>query len=201
MGDQHVTALPDWPGSLPLDSTAALIHRVKSGDADAREQLAARYHPMLMRWAHGRLPSSARGMAETADLVQVTLLRVLDRMGSFEPRREGAFLVYLRRTLMNLLRNEIRRSHQDPRQGVDESIEDERASLIEEIVSREVIASYEAALAELPETMREAVVLRLEFGFSHREIADAIGSPSPNAARMLVSRALERLSRAMDQHR
>jgi RNA polymerase sigma-70 factor (ECF subfamily) len=140
-------------------------------------------------------------MADTADLVQVTLLRVLDRMGSFEPRREGAFLVYLRRTLMNLLRNEIRRSYQDPKQSVDEDVEDERASLLEEIVSREVMESYEAALAQLPASMREAVILRLEFGFSHREIADAIGSPSPNAARMLISRALERLSRAMDRHR
>lgn len=201
MVDQQAIATPDWPESLPLDSTAALIHRVKSGDGDAREQLAARYHPLLMRWAHGRLPSGARAMADTADLVQVTLLRVLDRMGAFEPRREGAFLVYLRRTLMNLLRNEIRRSFQDPKQVAGEEFEDERASLLEEIVSREVMEAYEAALARLPAPMREAVILRLEFGFSHREIADAIGSPSANAARMLVSRALEKLARAMDRHR
>jgi RNA polymerase sigma-70 factor (ECF subfamily) len=49
--------------------------------------------------------------------------------------------------------------------------------------------------------MREAVILRLEFGFSHREIADAIGSPSANAARMLVSRAVEKLARGMSHHR
>ena len=201
MADQQAAAPLDWSESLPLDSTAALINRVKTGDQDAREQLAARYHPILMGWAHGRLPSGSRAMADTADLVQVTLLRVLDRMGAFEPRREGAFLVYLRRTLMNLLRNEIRRSFQDPQQLVNEEVEDVRASLLDEIVSREVMESYEAALAQLSEPMREAVILRLEFGFSHREIADAIGSPSPNAARMLVSRALEKLSRAMDRHR
>ena len=202
MAEQQVTAQPDWFGGLPLGSTAALIHRVKAGDRDARERLAARYHPLLMNWAHGRLPSQARSMADTADLVQVTLLRVLDRMGAFEPRREGAFLVYLRRTLMNLLRNEIRRSYQDPKQDLDENVQDERASsLLDEIVSREVMESYEAALSDLPASMREAVILRLEFGFSHREIADAIGSPSPNAARMLVSRALEKLSRAMDRNR
>ncbi|MDM7916000.1 MAG: RNA polymerase sigma factor [Candidatus Eisenbacteria bacterium] len=201
MAEALESAPPEWPGSLPLDSTAALIHRVKSGDRSARDELAARYHPLLMRWAHGRLPAGSRALSDTADLVQMTLLRVLDRMGAFEPRREGAFLVYLRRTLLNLLRNEIRRSFHDPKQAVNEEFEDERASLLEEMVGREVMQSYEAALAQLPGQMREAVVLRLEFGFSHREIADAIGSPSPNAARMLVSRALEKLSRAMDRHR
>jgi len=198
---EQPAAAPGWTGSLPLDSTAALIHRVKSGDQIAREQLAARYHPLLMRWAHGRLPAGSRGMSDTADLVQVTLLRVLDRMGAFEPRREGAFLVYLRRTLLNLLRNEIRRSFLDPKQAALENFEDRRASLLEDMVSREVMESYEAALGKLPEAMREAVVLRLEFGFSHREIADAIGSPSANAARMLVSRAVEKLARGMSHHR
>jgi len=201
MADNHIAEPTAGHDDVPLDSTAALIHRVRIGDTDAREELVARYHPLLMRWAHGRLPAGSRGMAETSDLVQVALLRVLDRLGAFEPRREGAFLVYLRRTLLNLLRNEIRRSAHDPKQVVPESIEDERATLVEDMVGREVMESYETALARLPETMREAVILRLEFGFSHREIADAIGSPSANAARMLVSRAVEKLARGMSHHR
>ena len=40
--------------------------------------------------------------------------------------------------------------------------------------------------------------LRIELGFTHQEVADAIGAPSANAARMLVSRALVRLAELMD---
>lgn len=187
--------------SPPLDSTAALIGRVKAGDLAAREHLVARYHPILMRWAHGRLPAGARGLAETGDLVQVTLLRVLDRLGTFEPRREGAFLAYLRHALMNVLRNELRRSVRDPRQPITGDVADERRSLLDEMIGKDVLDSYEAALAALPPAMQEAVILRLEFGFTHREIGDAVGSPSANAARMLVSRGLVKLSKSMVRHR
>ena len=201
MVNRQAKAPPDWSSSPPLDSTAVLIGRVKAGDSDAREQLVARYHPLLMRWAQGRLPSGSRGLADTSDLVQVTLLRVLDRLGEFEPRREGAFLAYLRQALMNHLRNEIRRSVHDPKQHISEDHADNGVPLIEELIGREVMEAYETGLATLPETMQEAIILRLEFGFSHREIADAIGSPSANAARMLVSRALEKLAKAMSPHR
>ena len=164
---------PPSPGSLsgpPLDSTAALIGRVKTGDLGAREQLVARYHPILMRWAHGRLPAGARGLLETG-------------------------------TLMNVLRNELRRSAHDPRQRVTREVADGRQSLLEEMIGKDVIDTYETALATLSPAMQEAVILRLEFGFTHREIGDAIGSPSANAARMLVSRGLVKLSKAMVQHR
>lgn len=82
-----------------LDSTVSLLARFRAGDEIARDRLLARYLPILRRWAHGRLPSYARQLADTDDLVQVSLLRAFNHMGSFEPRREGAFLLYLRRIL------------------------------------------------------------------------------------------------------
>jgi RNA polymerase sigma-70 factor (ECF subfamily) len=185
----------------PLDSTAVLFGRIKAGDSSAREQLVSRYLPLLQRWAHGRLPAHARGLLETGDLVQVTLVRALDQLDRFEPKREGAFLAYLRTALMNVLRNEIRRSARDPGAPLPEQIADDRGSLLEQMIGKEVIDAYEEGLATLPETMQEAIILKIEFGFGHREIAEAIGSPSPNAARMVVSRALVRLSKAMDEHR
>lgn len=202
MGDPQTAPHPPLPESnLPLDATAVLIGRAKAGDAEAVEALAARYLPLLQRWAHGRLPSGARGLVETSDLVQVTLVRALSHLDTFEPRREGAFLAYLRRSLMNLLRNEIRRSVNHPTHPMPEDIRDERTSLLEQVIGKEVIDAYEAGLATLPEAMQEAIILRLEFGYGYQEIAAAIGSPSANAARMLVSRAMVKLSKTMDEHR
>jgi DNA-directed RNA polymerase specialized sigma24 family protein len=37
-------------------------------------------------------------------------------------------------------------------------------------------------------------------GYSYEEIAEALGNASPNAARMMVVRALLRLSREMEAH-
>lgn len=184
-----------------LESTADLLSRVRGGDTAARERLVAQYLPMLKRWAHGRLPASARGMMETDDLVQVTLIRALDHVGKFEPRREGAFLAYLRRILLNALRDEIRRSVRRPTgDRLPDDLADGRPSLLEQTIGREAIEFYETALASLPEAQQEAVILRIEFGFGYQEIAEAVGSPSAHAAQMMVSRALVLLAGALEDH-
>lgn len=183
-----------------LESTALLLSKVRDGDLTARDRLLGRYLPLLRRFAHGRLPAPARGLVDTDDLVQVTLVRALSHLTEFEPRREGAFLAYLRRILLNALRDEIRRSKGRPRfEPLSEEIPDGRVSLLEETIGRETIEAYEEALSKLDEAQQEAVILRLEFGFSHQEIAEALGSPSANAARMTVARALVRLTEAMDE--
>lgn len=180
-------------------STAVLVRRFGDGDLEARDTLVERYLPLLRRWAHGRLPRYARSNAETDDLVQVTLLRALDNLASFEVRHEGAFLAYLRRIFLNMVRDEIRRYGRGP--GFEElgpAVGDDAPSAVEEILGKEKLARYEAALAELPEMHREAVILRVEFGMSYDEIAHALERPSANAARMTVARALERLAKRLE---
>ena len=193
---------PDARPTSALESTAALLTRIRGGDEGAREQLVARYLPILKRWAHGRLPGYARDLSETDDLVQVTLIRALSHAVEFEPRREGAFLAYLRRILLNAVRDEIRRSMRRPsHEDLPESLPDPTPSVVERAIGRETMEKYEAALGSLPEEQQEAVILRIEFGFTHPEIASALGKPSSNAARMTVARALVRLMEAMGERR
>ncbi len=181
------------------ESTATLLELVRDGDASARDRLVARCLPALRRWAHGRLPRRARGVVDTDDLVQVSLLRALNQVGRFQPRHEGAFLAYLRRTLLNAIRDELRRAHRRPA-GAElvEDLTDPAPSIVEEAIGRELVERYEEALATLPEAHQQAVILRIEFGYSYQEIADAVGSPSANAVRMTVTRALVRLAEGMD---
>lgn len=188
---------PPHPGE-----TAELLDLVREGDRTARERLVARYLPLLRRWAHGRLPVHARGAVDTDDLVQVSLLRALDHVESFEARREGAFLAYLRRILINAVRDELRGAARRREWGeLPESLSDPTPSLVEQVVGRELVERYEAALAELSEEQQEAVILRVELGYTYREVAAAIGIPSANAARMRISRALVRLAEAMGDTR
>ena len=97
-----------------LESTATLLTRVRAGDEDARERLVVRYLALMKRWAHGRVPARARRFADTDDLVQTTLLRALNAVPHFEPRREGAFLAYLRKILLNQLRTALQRVDAGP---------------------------------------------------------------------------------------
>lgn len=188
--------MPDQPA---LESTATLLGKVRHGDEQAQEVLFARFLPILQRWAHGRLPGYARGSVDTNDLVQVTLLRAMKRLDAFEPRREGAFLAYLRRILLNRLRDEIRdivrRPEEDP---LDQEVESPSPEAVEVAIGKEMVERYEAALQSLEERQREAVILRIEFGYTHEQVAEAIVAPSANAARMVVARALVRLAQVLD---
>ena len=181
------------------ESTATLLARVRQGDGDARDHLCAVYLPLLQKWAHGRLPEYARDLAETDDMVQASLPKALDNLESFTPLHEGAFLAYLRKILLNKIRDEIRRFslHGNQQQAITDSIKSKNESALEAAVGAEIIDKYEHALFKMTAEAREAVILRVEFGFSYPEIATAMNYASANAARMKVSRALHNLAEVM----
>src|SRR5579864_426282 len=92
-------------GQTDATSSVELIARVRKGDKQAREVLLARYRPRMERWAHGRLPSWARGAADTQDIVQEALLQVANQISHFEPRHDAAFQAYVRKSLFNRIRD------------------------------------------------------------------------------------------------
>ena len=180
------------------ESTTQLLLRIRAGDPRAKDILAARYLKALNRLAHGRLPAGARGMLDTDDLVQVTLIRALEHVESFEPQGPGSFLAYLRRSLLNQIRDQARRVARSPGQSeLSDDVASPERSPLEEAIGRDALERYEKALSKLSPEQEEAVVLRLELGFTYDQIAEAIGRPTANAARMLVTRALARLAETM----
>jgi len=70
----------------PADTTGELVARAQDGDAAAMNDLFRRHVPELNRWARGRLPTWARDLTDTHDLVQDTVLQTFKRMGAFEWR-------------------------------------------------------------------------------------------------------------------
>lgn len=182
-----------------LEATSQLLVLARDGDDEARNRLAQRFLPILRRWAHGRLPASARDLAETADLVQLTLMRALQNIDRFESRGEGAFLAYLRQILLNAVRDEVRRVTRRPgHDGLSEIVSSREPSALEKALGRERMERYEAGLEQLEDRQRQAVVLRFEFGYSFSRIAEAIDAPTANAARMVVSRAVTALAELLD---
>lgn len=176
-----------------------LVLRAKAGEDAARDQLIARYQTRLQRWAHGRLPASARGAHETHDLVQDTLLQVLNNLQKFNPRHEGAFQGYVRTILANRIRDLARKW---ARRGVSDPIEGDElpghgVSPLDEAIGAEIRARYEAALSRLRPEDRELIIARIEMGLPYKELVEMFQKPSVSAVTMAVSRAVVRLAQEM----
>jgi RNA polymerase sigma-70 factor (ECF subfamily) len=177
------------------DATYQLLERAKAGDREALEILFSRHIPVLRRWASGRLPRWARDIAETQDLVQETVLQVFKRVEAFEPRGEGALQAYLRQAVMNRIRNEFRNTGRRPSfDALDDQVPGDHTSPLEAAIRQEQLDRYETALSRLSEQERDLIIARVEVGLTYEEMAEALGKPSWNAARMATARALLRLA-------
>src|ERR671936_1627905 len=182
------------------DRTVDLVERAKAGDDDALNRLFARFLPALRRWASGRLPRWSRDLMDTDDLVQETVIRAVKRIDQFESRHEGALQAYLRQAVVNRIRDEVRRAKRSPiASELDENSPAHDASPLEAAIGGEALERYEAALARLRPEEREAIIARVEMDGSYQDVAVALGKPSPDAARMAVSRALLRLAQEMSR--
>jgi RNA polymerase sigma-70 factor (ECF subfamily) len=177
------------------EPTIELVVKARGGNREAAEALLQRCMPQLKRWAHGRLPAAARGSLDTGDLVQETVLHVLRRLDTFEPRHVGAMQAYLRQSVINRIRDEVRRIGRQPAPvELPEDLRTNVASPLESAVQAEAYDRYRKALDELSPRDREMIVARIEVQWSLAEIAQRFKLPTPDAARMAVTRALKRLT-------
>jgi RNA polymerase sigma-70 factor (ECF subfamily) len=188
---------PDNATRAAEESTLRLVDRIHAGDDSALETLFARYLPRLRSWARGRLPVWARDANDTDDLVQETLICTIRGLKHFEPSHSGAFAGYLHCGLLNRIRDEIRRFHRRPVAESVGTLAAREPSPIDRILASEERHLYETALEQLSEEDREAILARFELDLSWAEVADLLGKPSVDAARVATKRAVDRLSLLM----
>ena len=179
---------------LSDEPTIELVVRAREGDRIAVEALLQRSIPGLRRFAHGRLPAAARGSLDTGDLVQETVLHVLRRLDTFEPRHVGAMQAYLRQSVINRIRDEVRRIGRHPAPAeLPQDLAADMPSPLEEAVRTEAYERYRSVLVTLSPRDRQMVVARIEAQWSLGEIAQRFNMRTVDGARMAVTRALRRL--------
>lgn len=187
-------AAEDQSTLLSDEPTIELVVKARGGDRMAVEALLQRSIPSLKRFAHGRLPPAARGSLDTGDLVQETVLHVLRRLDTFEPRHVGAMQAYLRQSVINRIRDEVRRIGRHPAPvELPPDMASDMPSPLEEAVRSEAYDRYRAVLEQLSPRDRAMVVARIEAQWNLGEIAERFNMRTVDGARMAVTRALRRL--------
>jgi len=168
------------------DSERRTIEAASRGDGLAFRRLVERHLPMLLRVA--LRVAGNRAIAE--DAVQETLTLSYQRLVSY--RHEASFKTFLAaiaaRQAHTMVRAERRRAKRE--QGA--AAPGLSATPEQELQAAAAARRVRAALAVMPRTQREAALLRLDAGLSHREIAAALDS-TEGSVRVLVYRALKQL--------
>ena len=185
--------------SAMTDTMVDLVERAQGGDRVALDELLVRCLPSLRRWAHGRLPSAARGALDTEDLVQQAVFQTLRRLHLFQPRHVYSLQAYLREAVVNRIRDTVRRS---VRIGIHEELPEDKQdehtpSPFEEAVRQETVARYRAGLKKLRPAERRAAILRLELELSYEELAQHLGKPTAGAACVATRRAIGKLAKVL----
>jgi len=130
-----------------------------------------------------------REEAEAMDLVQDTFLKAYTRLELFRP--ESNFRAWVFRIAVNGCLDRLRRRKTRRAEELDERVSTEqleegdlpaigtfgRASPFAAHARQELGSRLEAALATLPEAMRQCVLLCDVHGYSYQEIADELGIP------------------------
>lgn len=175
------------PGS-PERTDRELMLAVRDGDLGALDTLFARHHTRLYAFL-ARLTGDT-GTAE--DLVQEVFLRLL----RFRERYagDGEFISWLYRIARNLATDDHRRRRETVPLEILELPDDGAPLPLERLTLEERQAQLERALAALPATHREVLLLRGVEGLSHRDVAEVLGC-SEGAVRVRMHRAVAALKR------
>lgn len=183
--------------------TLDLLHRVHSGDPEAREKLVARYMDRVLRAVRARMGQNVRRHCESVDIVQDAFIVALRKLDDFEIRDEATFLSWMRTIVENQIRDRakgLRLNAEKGRQGrriltEEDFAEADSPSPLTMVAEGEQSSFVDDCVHQLGEPYRELVLLRDYDGHSWSEIAERLDLASADAARMQHKTALARLAR------
>jgi RNA polymerase sigma-70 factor (ECF subfamily) len=163
------------------------VAAARSGDRAALEE--------LLRTHHDRLYALARRItgndADAADATQEALIAIVRGLPRFDGR--SSFGTWAYRVTANACLDELRRRRRRPLLDLPDEPPDraDTAAALDTVIADRL--RLDAALAELPEDFRVAVVLRDVCDLDYAEIADVLQLP-PGTVRSRIARGRGRLA-------
>lgn len=155
----------------------ALIKAILGGDTDRFSPLVTRYQTRVMRF----ILKYEYNTYDAQDLAQETFLQAFRALPSFNHR--ARFSTWLTGIAFNLIKNHIGRTptKQHVHLDIDEQPEDAPGFASDnparDYENKQLLAAMAKAVADLPQHMRDAIVLVSSEGLSYEEAADTLGVP------------------------
>ncbi|MFZ6774758.1 RNA polymerase sigma factor RpoE [Undibacterium sp. SXout7W] len=180
------------------DIDQLLVERVQRGDKKAFELLVSKYQRKLMRLV-SRL---VYDQAEAEDVVQEAFIKAYRALPNF--RGDSAFYTWLYRIGVNTAKNHLVTQGRRTPTSTDADIEEAETFVDAEglrdintpeslLASKQIAETVNAAMASLPEELRNAITLREIEGLSYDEIAEAMLCPI-GTVRSRIFRAREAIA-------
>ncbi len=196
----------------PSPSPTRWLAEARAGSREALGRVLEEYRRYLLRLANQRLPTDLRAKGGASDIVQQTFLEAQRDFDGFQGTTETELRAWLRQLLIHNLAN-FRRHYQatgkrqvgrevhleagssSPGDGVEAAVATPSPS--REVMAREQAELLQQALERLPEEFRRVITLRHHEQHTFEEIARLLNR-SPNGARTLWLRALDRLAHELE---
>lgn len=190
------------------DTPEALIAKAREGDSESLGRLMELYRNYLRVLASTQIGKGLLLRLDPSDLVQETFLEAHRDFRQFRGTTERQLVAWLRRVLVRNLVDQARRHGAQGREWrrqeslqvlleqsnleVHKALAAGISSPSARVVRRESAVVLADTLAVLPDDLREVIVLRNLMHLKFDEVAVRMGR-SPGAARVLWTRALEKL--------
>lgn len=137
-----------------IDPDADLVRSVGAGDARAAEALVHRHLPRMVGLARRMLGDAS----EAEDVAQDVFLRVWREAPRWRPGA-AKFETWMHRVALNLCYDRLRRRRETPDADAGLNVADGGLMPADQWLARQRAAKVDAALAQLPERQRAAIVL------------------------------------------
>jgi RNA polymerase sigma-70 factor (ECF subfamily) len=181
-------------------SDLALVERVQRGDQSAFNVLVLRYQQKVLKL----ITRYVRDTMEAEDVAQEAFLKAYRALASF--RGDSAFYTWLYRIAINTAKNSLVSTKrrpidyhldlQDPEQYALQARLTDGETPEHLVLTDEIRETVNGAMADLPEDLRTAIVLREIDGLSYEEIAAAMDCPV-GTVRSRIFRAREAIDRKL----
>jgi RNA polymerase sigma-70 factor (ECF subfamily) len=188
------------PASGVEASDLELVRRAQRGERAAFDLLVLRYQHKVIKLVARLL----RDPAEAEDVAQEAFVKAYRALASF--RGDSAFYTWLYRIAVNTARNAMASRQRRPL-DYEAELSDSEQSNVESrlrhsdtpeasVLSEEIRETVNRAVADLPEDLRTAIILREVEGLSYEEIAAAMDCPV-GTVRSRIFRAREAIDRSL----
>ncbi len=186
------------PAAGVEQSDLELVRRAQRGERGAFDLLVLRYQHRVVKLVARLL----RDPTEAEDIAQEAFVKAYRALASF--RGDSAFYTWLYRIAVNTARNAMASRQRRPLDYEADLSEAEQSAVESRMrhgdtpeaaaLSDEIHATVNRAVAELPEDLRTAIILREIEGLSYEEIAEAMDCPV-GTVRSRIFRAREAIDR------